>query len=48
VRSLRLSADAGHDRQRRKTKADGNLPEGTLEFKDLSAAVDAILKETTP
>ncbi len=31
-----------------KTKADGNLPEGTLEFKDLSAAVDAILKETTP
>ncbi len=26
-----------------KTKADGNLPEGTREFADLSAAVDAIL-----
>ena len=31
-----------------KTKADGDLPEGTQEFKDLSAAVDAILQETTP
>ena len=31
-----------------KTKAEGDLPKGTLEFKDLSAAVDAILKETTP
>ena len=30
-----------------KTKADGDLPEGTLTFKDLSAAVDSILKETT-
>jgi D-glycero-D-manno-heptose 1,7-bisphosphate phosphatase len=28
-----------------KTKAEGNLPEGTLEFADLSAAVDAILGE---
>ena len=27
-----------------KTKAEGNLPEGTLEFADLSAAVDHILK----
>jgi len=26
-----------------KTMADGNLPEGTLEFADLSAAVDFIL-----
>ena len=31
-----------------KTKADNELPEGTLESRDLSAAVDAILKETTP
>jgi len=31
-----------------KTRADGDLPEGTLEFRDLSAAVDSILKETTP
>ena len=31
-----------------KTKADGELPKGTLEFRDLSAAVDSILKETTP
>lgn len=29
-----------------KTKAEGNLPEGTLEFADLSAAVDFILKES--
>ena len=28
-----------------KTKAEGKLPEGTLEFADLSAAVDAILGE---
>ena len=27
-----------------KTKAEGKLPEGTLEFADLSAAVDHILK----
>lgn len=31
-----------------KTKADNDLPPGTLEFRDLSAAVDAILKETKP
>jgi D-glycero-D-manno-heptose 1,7-bisphosphate phosphatase len=31
-----------------KTKSEGDLPEGTLEFRDLSAAVDSILKETTP
>ena len=31
-----------------KTRADNELPKGTLEYKDLSAAVDAILKETTP
>jgi D-glycero-D-manno-heptose 1,7-bisphosphate phosphatase len=31
-----------------KTKADNELPEGTQEFRDLSAAVDAILQETTP
>jgi len=28
-----------------KTKAEGGLPEGTLDFSDLSAAVDAILAE---
>jgi D-glycero-D-manno-heptose 1,7-bisphosphate phosphatase len=28
-----------------KTKSEGGLPEGSLEFSDLSAAVDAILKE---
>jgi D-glycero-D-manno-heptose 1,7-bisphosphate phosphatase len=31
-----------------KTRAEGDLPEGTLIYRDLSAAVDAILKETTP
>ena len=31
-----------------KTRADGELPDGTLVDRDLSAAVDAILKETTP
>ena len=29
-----------------KVKAEGNLPEGTLEFADLAAAVDAILTRT--
>ena len=29
-----------------KTRAEGNLPEGTLEFADLAAAVDAILNRS--
>jgi D-glycero-D-manno-heptose 1,7-bisphosphate phosphatase len=29
-----------------KTKAEGNLPEGTLEFADLASAVDALLART--
>ncbi|UCV11135.1 D-glycero-beta-D-manno-heptose 1,7-bisphosphate 7-phosphatase [Dechloromonas denitrificans] len=32
-----------HTGKGEKTKAEGNLPEGTLEFTDLSAAVDHIL-----
>ena len=31
-----------------KTKAEGNLPEGTLEFPDLAAAVEAILSRSKP
>jgi D-glycero-D-manno-heptose 1,7-bisphosphate phosphatase len=31
-----------------KTKAEGNLPEGTLEYKDLASAVDAMLIRTKP
>ena len=42
-RILRRTADAGADRQGRKTLADGGLPEDTLVFKDLAAAVDDLL-----
>jgi D-glycero-D-manno-heptose 1,7-bisphosphate phosphatase len=31
-----------------KTKAEGNLPEGTAEYKDLASAVDAILSRSKP
>ena len=31
-----------------KTKAEGNLPEGTLEYKDLASAVDAMLIRNKP
>ena len=50
LRDLQACAAVGcqpmlvHTGKGEKTRADGNLPEGTLEFADLAAAVDHILR----